>query len=280
MTAVKKGTIAIFYGWPSTVQATYTVQGAIGVFKKYDLLVLGSGLEEPSHADHANTVQIIAGIPNTKVYGYIASTIGIDLIKEKIDKWSTMGVAGIFCDVFGFDFEVSRTKQNDIVDYIHDKGLSAFVNTWNPDDAFKPTESGLITHLDHRDWILAESYQIINDNYQSTEEWLTRSKKLVSYRKTTGTKLAAITTTVSGTFDQDKFDYAYFSSLLFNFDAFGWGEVSFSSISGELPFRKRKHVYGNQIISDVNIEDGFVSVKTNVGISINTVLRKATTEVE
>lgn len=280
MTTIKKGTLAIFYGWPSTVQATYTVQGAITVFKKYEVVVLGSGLEEPSHADHANTVQIIAGIPSTKVFGYIPSTIGLDLIKEKIDKWSTMGIAGVFADVFGFDFDVSRSKQNEIVDYIHDKGLSAFVNCWNSDDAFAPTESGLITHLGPKDFILAESFQIINDNYQSTEEWLTRSKKLVSYRKATGTKIAAITTTVSGSFDQEKFDYAYYSSLLFNFDLFGWGEANFSASSGELPFRKRKHVSGDKIISDINIEDGIVSVKTNVGIAINTVLRKASTEVE
>ena len=280
MTTIKKGILGFYYSYPSSVNSTYTVPGAIAVFKKYNALVFGAGLEETTHPDHDNTVQIIAGIPKTDVFGYIPATLPIEVIKEKVDKWALMGVAGIFSDVFGFDFGVTRTKQNEIVDYVHSKGLMNFINCWNPDDAFAPTDSSLLTHLDNRDIFLAESYVIINDNYQTTEEWLERSKKLVAYRKATGTRLAATTTTVSGTFDQDKMDYAYFCSLLFNFDYFSWGEKDFSSITAQLPFRTRKHVSGNKIISPISIEDGFVSVKTNVGIAVNTVLKKAITEVE
>lgn len=273
MTTIKKQKLAIYYSYPSSVNGTYSVAGAINVFKAYELLVLGSGLEESDHPDHQNTVDIIAGLLTTKIYGYIAANIDITQLKDKVDKWQAMGVAGIFCDVFGYDFGLTRERQNEIVDYIHSKGLSAFVNAWNSDDVFLPSGQ-LVTHLGPKDWILAESYQIINDEYQSKEDWINRSKKLVNYRTATGTKIAAVTTTASGVFDKEKFDYAYFSALLFDFDAFGWGEQHFSAISAQLPFHKRKHVYGDKRISGI-IDDGsgVLSVQTNVGIQVNTITR-------
>lgn len=186
--SIESKKLAIYYSWPSSVNGTYTVAGAINVFKDYELLVLGAGLEDPSHGDHINTKDIIKGLStNTKVYGYIDATLALADIQTKIDKWATVGIYGIFCDQFGYDYGLTRTRQNEIVDYIHLKRLSAFVNAWNPDDIFVPTEIEA-THLDKRDWVLAESYQIINDNYQSKEDWINRSEKLAKYSAATGTK--------------------------------------------------------------------------------------------
>ena len=47
-----------------------------------------------------------------------------------------MGVHGVFLDEAGYDFGVTRVRQNAIVDYIHGRGLQAFVNAYNPDDVF------------------------------------------------------------------------------------------------------------------------------------------------
>ena len=273
MTSLSKQRLAIFYGWPSGVNATYSVDGAINVFKKYHLVIFGAGLEDPNHGDHVNTKNIINGLIYTKVFGYIASTLEVADIKAKIDNWVTMGVAGIFCDIFGYDFGLTRSKQNEIVDYIHSKNLSAFVNAWNPDDVFLP-DGNLLTHLGKGDWYLAESYQIINDDYQDKDAWLTKSLKLKGFKEATGVKLAAVTTTVSGIFDQAKFDYAYYSAILFNFDAFGWGEKDFSASTGSMPYRERKRVYGNKVISDIKNEHGVLTVYTNVGIKINTITRQ------
>ena len=38
--------LSIYYSFPSSVNATFTVAGAVNVFKDYDLLVLGATLEE------------------------------------------------------------------------------------------------------------------------------------------------------------------------------------------------------------------------------------------
>ena len=50
--------------------------------------------------------------------------------QTKIDNWAAMGVKGVFVDRFGYDFGVSRANQNQIVDYIHSKNISAFVNAY------------------------------------------------------------------------------------------------------------------------------------------------------
>lgn len=273
MTEVKR--LAIFYGWPSTVNATYTVAGAIAVFKQYDIIVFGSGLESPTHGDHANTVAIIAGLPKrVAVYGYVDSPLGIATTGPSIDAWAAMGVAGIFCDEFGYDFSMTRALQNTLVDYIHGKNLSAFVNAWNPDDAFAPSGDTL-THLGANDWFLAESYQIINDSYQTTDDWRSRSDKLKNYKKATGTSIATVTTTQldSTLFDQGKFDFAYFSTAIYGFDAFGWGEKNFSASDGKLPFHARKKYYGDQFVSDIQTDGGLVKRYTNVGIQVNTITK-------
>ena len=266
--------LAIFYGWPSTVNGTYNVPDAINVFKKYHLVVFGEGLEDETHGDHINTVNIISGLLSiTKVYGYIDSTLPLIVITSKIDKWVDMGVAGIFCDRFGYDFGLNRSAQNSIVEYIHSKNLSAFVNAWDPDDVFKPTSS-LTTLLGVNDWFLAESYQIINDDYQTTDEWTTRSEKLRKYSDATGTNIATVTTSVNGEYNQSKLDYAYFSTVLYGFDAFGWGEKYFSATDSQLPYRPRKRYYGNKFASEIkNNGDVFVRY-TNVGINVNTVTKK------
>ena len=52
--------LAIYYGWPSAVSgAGGNVTTAANVFKDYDQVVLGAGLEDGTHPDHTNTAAII-----------------------------------------------------------------------------------------------------------------------------------------------------------------------------------------------------------------------------
>jgi hypothetical protein len=266
--------LAVYYGWPSSVNATYTVNGAAAVFKDYDMVVFGAGLEDSGHGDHQNTIDIInhQDMANTEVYGYVDTTAGQSTNETNIDNWATMGVAGIFCDRFGYDFSVTRSQQNSLVDYIHGKSLKAFVNAWNPDDAFKQQggPSGA-THLGSSDWYLAESYQIINGSYQSSTDWKNKADKMAGYKSTFGTKMATVTTTNTSTFDQDKFDYAYFSTVLYNFDAAGWGEENFSATSASLPFRTRKSFLGTSLTNSISSPSSNVYQRnTNIGILVDT----------
>jgi len=169
--------LAIYYGWPSTVK-DWTIAGAASVFKDYDVVVFGAGLEDSSHGDHQNVIDIIAhqDMANTKVFGYITIQDSQNDNETKIDNWAAMGVDGIFCDEFGYDYGTKRSEQNDLVDYIHDTSpaLIAFVNAWDPDDALgndqvpQKNPQGTAHHLQTTDWYLAESFAVKNNAYDDS----------------------------------------------------------------------------------------------------------------
>lgn len=272
--------LAIYYGWPSAVNGSGgVVADAAAVFGQYDMVVFGAGLEETSHGDHTNTVAIIAhaSMANTEVYGYISSQSSNTVNWGKIDKWVAMGVDGVFCDEFGYDFSVDRDRQNVLVEYIHYKGKKAFVNAWNPDDVFSNAVNatknplGKAHMLGSNDVYLAESYQIINNGYQTSSDWRTKSTKMIDYRTATGCAMAAVTTTDASAFDQAKWDYAYYSAVIDALDAVGWGEQYYSASSALLPFRTRKTIYGTYFRAALSENSGVFERATNVGVLVDTV---------
>ena len=269
--------LAIYYGWPSSVNATWTVAGAAGVFKAYYLVVFGAGLEDSLHGDHQNTDDIInhADMTNTEVYGYIDSTASQNTIETSIDNWNAMGVAGIFCDQFGYDFGVKRSEQNNIVDYIHTVSLKAFVNAWDVDDAFSSAAeqphnpSGTAHKLNTTDWYLAESYQIINGGYQTASAWETKSDKMVTYQS--DCQMACVTTYDNSAFSQGKADYSYYSCAMYGFGAWGWGEENFSASSASLTFRTRKMLpEGVKLDGAISDSNEKYERNTNVGFHVDT----------
>ncbi len=254
--------LAIYYGWPSTVNATYSVAGAAGVFKDYESVVFGAGLEKTSHGDHDNTQDIIdhTDMASTNVYGYVdANKSSLGDIKTDIDDWHTMGIHGIFVDQFGYDYgNVDRTRQNDVVQYIHDKTsptLVAFVNAWDVDDALgnavdqTKNPSGTAHKLNTTDWYLVESFAVKNNAYDDTDtdtdgdpDWKEKADKLIT-TYSGDIKVAAIGTTGSSSagFTQAKADYSYAATAMYGFNSWGWGEKNYSSAGGadSLPLRTR-----------------------------------------
>src|SRR3990172_11659390 len=96
----------IYYGWPIALNGLWSVASVAAELSQYDLGVFGAGLEDSNHPDHQNTIDIIANssMVNTEVYGYISTKDGLTANQPKIDNWDAMGVKGIFCDEYGFDF--------------------------------------------------------------------------------------------------------------------------------------------------------------------------------
>lgn len=291
---IKPQKLAIYYGWPSAVNgAGGNVNNAVQTYKNYDLLVLGQGLELATHPDHLNTVSIISHteMVNTLVFGYIDAVLPIDDIQDKIELWAAMGVKGIFLDQFGYDFGVSREKQRAIIWSVHhyqigSNRLSAFVNAWNPDDAFSSNIDaihnplGKSTKLNETDWYLAESFAIKNGNYDDDDtngntikDWQDKAIKLTGpggYRQTYGTKIAAVTTNDFSSYDQNKTNYSYYASVINLFDAWGWGEEFFSASSAQLPFRDRPLIIGTYFTHPINIVNGILERQTNIGVHIDT----------
>jgi hypothetical protein len=271
--------LAIYYGYPSLINGATTIQAAIDVFKAYDVVVLGAGLEVNSHPDHTKTTQIITNsqLSNTKFFSYIDCTKTLNKITSTIDKIKATGMDGVFCDRFGYDFATTRSKQNNIVNYIHGKSMIAFVNSWDPDDTFgsivhpqyNPSSTAPI--INSNDWYLIQSFQILNGEYQDPVFWQVRSDTVSGYKNIFGTNIACVTTYGTETYDQNKADYSYYSAVLYNFDAWGWGEYIYSAVTCQLPFRSRKPIVGTQFVNIINgPTDGLFFRDVNIGIKINT----------
>lgn len=270
-----KKKLAIIYCWPSTLNYNinnYDLDKVADDFAKYDMVVLGSGLENSSqHPDHNNT-QIIINKPhvsNTEFYGYINTNENYNINKSKIDNWQNMGsqIKGIFCNLYGYDFGTTRRQQNKVVDYIHSKGLKAFVNAWNLSDIF---DGNPIHHLTSDDWILLQSFQLIDGEYRSESVWRNRSDQAISYKNSENINVAVTTTTNNVPFDQNKLNYAYKSYILDDFDSFSWGEYSYGSSTSIVPYRTRPEIYGTKYISGIINNTPIYERQTNIGIHVDT----------
>jgi len=285
MSTITPQRLAIYYSYPSLVSGSMgSISAAVDVFKRYNMVVLGSGLEQPSHPDNANTALIIQDplSAGTRFYGYIDSTLAIDDIQTKIDLWKNIGARGIFLDQFGYDYGLTRQKQREMVWSVHAAGLRAFVNAWNPDDVFSAAvgpsnPTGLATRLGANDDYLAESFAVVYGSYDDADsnsdgvkDFQDKAVKMVGYRTTFGTKMAAIATLGSATFSQALADYSYYSAAAYGLDVWGFGEEFYSAVSADLPFRTRKSITGTYFNTPITTVGGVIEHQTNVGIHIDT----------
>jgi len=270
--------LAIYYGYPSLVNgANGDVAKAASVFSAYDVVILGDGLEFPDKKferyppgdpeEHQKTLKIIAAVgdrsPGTRFYGYVCLgeiptpkrekiSLTPGQFEERVRLWKRMGVAGIFLDEAGYDFAiVTRGRQNMAVKIIHELGLSAFLNAYFLDHLFSlddnlPHSNGAAKNpgrlpplLDRRDVFLLESFQVRNGNYESVSAWQARLNQALTYRRRYGPQMFATTTTTEQEpFSTEKFNFAWWTALLYGLDGFGWGEPNFAALSNTLKDRR------------------------------------------
>jgi hypothetical protein len=274
-TATTPARLAIYYGYPSLVNGSNgDVEKATRVFSAYDVVILGDGIEFADREagryppgdpeEHQKALSIIASVrgrsPGTRFYGYIClgevpSPKGENIsltpqqLEERVRLWKHMGVAGIFLDEAGYDFTVvTRKRQNMAVRIIHELGLGAFMNAYFLDHLFSledklPYANGtgknperLPPLLDRRDLFLLESFQVNNGSYESVSAWQGRLSQALAYRRRYGPHIFATTTTTEQEpFSAEKFNYAWWTALLYGLDGFGWGEPNFAALSNALP---------------------------------------------
>jgi hypothetical protein len=228
--------LAVYYGWPSLVnEAQGDVNKAVATFSAFDIVVLGDGLEHPEHGDHVKTQEIIAQLTEVEVYGYVdmgvtTQNLSLETAQQYVDEWAAMGVTGIFWDDAGYDYGVDRQRQNALIDYTHAKGLKVFINAWNPDDVFADDPD--MTHLNHGDSYLAESWLIGADNYQDLQHWQTKAEKLRQYHKQTAVQMLGLSTgPIEGDLNWPGHPYqmAWWGALLYDLNALGYTVTHYSS---------------------------------------------------
>lgn len=201
----------IFYAPPNIVNTKYDDDYAAGILSRYDDVVLGAGLEDPGSPYYASTQSIIQKVatlsPDTVIWGYIdagvtTGNLSLAAIQTLVDQWLAIGAKGIFLDVFGYDYHVSRDRQNSILSYVHGKGYGSIMNVWNADDALSSAvdatynPAGTATVANSSDVLLLESWICNSDSYPSPyyatiSDVKTRGDKAVAYRSTLGIRIFA-----------------------------------------------------------------------------------------
>lgn len=251
------GSLLIYYSWPSGINGTFAVVPAAAEFAAYDHVVLGDGLELATHPDHANTVAILAQVhatAPTRVYGYIdlgVSTQNLPLaeIAQRLDAWQATGADGVFLDDFGYDYLVTRARQNAAVAAAHARGLPVVANGWIPADLFgsavdpvaNPT--GAAPLLGAGDYYLSESFQFMTGAYPPGADWFAKAAAVEGYRAQLGFGVFAVTTNdAANVYDPAAWAYAWYSALLWGYDAVGWGEYLFAAPTGSAPWHPRPAV--------------------------------------
>jgi len=261
--------LAIYYGWPSIVNnAQGDVNKATTELAFFDVIVLGDGIEHPTHGDHAKTKTIIQNLRSQgkEVFGYIdmgispsppAQNLSIEVAQQYVDEWLNMGVSGIFWDDAGFDFHVSRERQNTLVNYSHSKGLSVMLNAWNPDDVLTGSPTIPFTSSDYclaESWMVSQGYPNL---YEALSQWQIRAYKYFNNSKISGVKIAAIS---SGPNTNQPYTYAWWGATMYGIDTFGYTNIEYSSYGSEANILRKLNNPSPDLIGNSFLDDQIIKV--------------------
>jgi len=293
--------LLIFYSWPNAINgagsASDSVAAAAAEYAKYDYVVINrtfSGSDCPQ-----DTVSAIINHPsckNTVFFGYIdlgmlssSQRLQIGEIKTRIDAWNDMGVDGIFFDEYGYDYDVTRARQNEAIDAVHavkskkrGRQLSVIANAWMLDDVFgsdvNPVSNpdGSNSHMGSNDYFLLESFFISEGNYVdaaspvSLQSAINKMNDATKYCLSNGSMALTITTNSdTALYDEDKFLYSWYAALILGAEGSAWGEYVFSaggSAVNSSPFRSRpSQNFGSVYAGKITLNGNLIQRKTDKG---------------
>ncbi len=279
--------LLIYYWYPSLLNnAKGNVALAATEFAKYDYVVLGDGLQDSTHKDHINTVNIIkqakAKNKTIQFFGYIPLSnranvkedkrLTQDVINARVNDWAKMGVVGILLDEFGYDYGVTRARQNASVAAAHGAKLRVIANAWNPDDVFlaDPTE-GVKPVLNKDDIYLWESYRFKEGAPVDLKEWRAKADQIVAGRKAVPLAVFSVSTNVAKPAMADAlFAHQSFCAAIDGHAATGWGHPGFGT-GNQAPWLASP-IIGNNPKINLGLRDGLptvdgqrVTLKTTLG---------------
>lgn len=248
--------LLIYYGYPNSFNSSsnsWNNELVAQEMSKYNLIVFGNGVQDPSHPDYANTSVILPRIkelnPRAKIFGYVSINQEITPFQTAVDQWDTLVIHGIFLDEAGYDYGRTRGEFNTRVDYVHNRTNSnlCFANAWNTDhilgtvdDASYPNStyntSQDESNLTENDWVLLESWPVNttaysgNSGYESASDWYTRGEKVIGLRSTYKVNFAGSCVIDNGDVNgQDLFNFGFISSLMYSLEGFGTSDTNYGS---------------------------------------------------
>lgn len=280
----KPKNLLIYYGWTNSFNSArnqWDNEKVAQDMVRYDMIVLGNGIQDPSHGDYTNSLTIINRLkalnPDIMIFGYVTVNQDFVSFSIKVGQWDAMAVNGIFMDEAGYDFGKNRADFNQKVDYVHSMSISkiCFANAWNsdhilgtaddlnfPNATFNPTSTA--SNLNASDWILLESFPVntaaFPSGYESAADWKVRGDKAISLKSQFGVNFAGV-----GVIDNVRadgsalFSFGYVSAVMYSLGAFGSSDVNYGASSAAVRYWARPSMVSNitssvqQDIADSNI---------------------------
>lgn len=246
--------LMIYYGIPQGVNSMWNDDFAAQAFSRWDEVVFGTGLEDPTNTYYASTKNIISKMhglnANQKVFGYI--NIGVSIGNESISsletqmsQWKASGADDIFFDLAGYDYQVPRSRLNTLLDYAHGLGLGVMVNAFVPADVMGNSvdatynPSGTATHMNATDFYLLESWVVntgaysSHNGYATMSDIKTRADSAVGFRSTLGVKITTINSVDYTAYNDEQitkyFQMVQAASEIYSLDAYGLAAFNYSS---------------------------------------------------
>jgi hypothetical protein len=190
--------LGIYYGWPSAVNgANGDVAAAAAALGCCAVVVLGDGVQDPQHPDHASTGAIVSRLRAggaTRVLGYVdlgVSTQNLPLrtILERGSAWQRLGAHGIFLDDAGADYGVEPTRRDAAIRGLRDLRVPIVLNANEPDDAFRGRVS-----LQPGDGYLLESFPFVDGRARPAAVAFALADRALAWVARTGADLYAVAT--------------------------------------------------------------------------------------
>jgi len=262
--------LLIYYGWlnafNSSVNSWNNDKVAVDM-SKYNVIVFGDGVQDPSHGDFANSQVIISRIkainPETLIFGYVTVNQPLSAFITKAKQWDDLEVNGIFMDEAGYDYGKNRVDLNSRIDVVHslEDAYTCFINAWNIDNIVGTDEDvsypnatynpGLVeSNIEPSDWYLLESFAVntsaygANSGYANENDWFVRGNKAIEKRKEYDFSLASVgIINDDNIVGQDLFDFSYRSALAYSLEANGTSDTSYGSGSAKTKYWDRPKPY-------------------------------------
>lgn len=241
--------LCIYYGWPSVVRGSdpENLNEAVAVLAEYDIIVLGRTLvTEENHPEKVATQQIIDLLhgmdKDIKIYGNLPIHLTpLDTtLMGYADTWLDDGpddynVDGILWGPAGYDYGVSRSRQNILIEYVHLKGKTNIITATNPDDVMgddchstmNPDQEP--TSLIPGDGYLLENVLMAKGVYQDAEAAKEKLDTCYDYRQSLGIQMYVVDTGLESTDVQAQVDYGWTTTLAYGFEGYQYTDYVYSA---------------------------------------------------
>jgi len=263
----------IYYGWLNSYNSDvngWNNEKVAQDMARYNIIVIGDGIQDSGHGDYANTQVIIPRIkelnPNALIFGYVTIFQDLTAFQTKAGQWDTLEVDGIFLDEAGYDYGTTTTNDraafNTKVDYVHGLNYAklCFANAWNmdhvigtADDASYPNStwnpSTVESNLNEDDWFLLESFAVNTvsyaNDYEVATDWAIRGNKAVAHRDFYDINLASVAVIENAHTDAaNLFNFAFTAGLMYSLDAVGTSDASYGAGSAKVVMWSRPDISG------------------------------------